>query len=189
MYGTWETNRVIAFELVRNLALALACVFVITLVLLVDIKLCLLVLLTVLLTLADVFGVLYFMGVKIDTDSCICVMTVVGLCVDYSAHIAHSFSVAEGLNSQDRTSTTLVTIGPAILKRWNHHLPCPHLYWLLYILCIWSHIQGKNVLFLFGKDNKDNYIFFYRFFHFQLPLDSFMDWSCYQFCSSFSVIA
>jgi Niemann-Pick C1 protein len=114
MYGTWETNRVIAFELVRNLALALACVFVITLVLLVDIKLCLL--LTVLLTLADVFGVLYFMGVKIDTDSCICVMTVVGLCVDYSAQIAHSFSVAEGLNSQDRMSTTLVTIGPAILK-------------------------------------------------------------------------
>jgi Niemann-Pick C1 protein len=116
MYGTWETNRVIAYELVRNLALAMTCVFVIILIMLLNIKLCFLVLLTVLLTLADIFGILYFMGLKIDTVSSMGVITVVGLCVDYSAHITHSFNVSEGSNSQERTHSTLVTIGPAILN-------------------------------------------------------------------------
>jgi Niemann-Pick C1 protein len=116
IYGSWETNRVITFELLRNLALAMACVFVITLIMLVNIKLCLLVLLTVVLTLVDIFGILYFLGVKINTISSIGLIIVVGLCVDYASHIAHSFSVAEGSSSQERISVTLVSIGPAILN-------------------------------------------------------------------------
>jgi Niemann-Pick C1 protein len=116
IYGSWETSRVITFELLRNLTLAMVCVFVITLIMLVNIKLCLLVLLTVLLTLVDIFGILYFIGVKIDTVSSVSMIIVVGLCVDYASHIAHSFSVAEGSTSQERTSAALLSIGPAILN-------------------------------------------------------------------------
>jgi multidrug efflux pump subunit AcrB len=58
---------VIAFELVRNLAMAMACVFLITLLLLVNLKLCLLVLLTVNLSLVDVVGVIYFMVMLCNT--------------------------------------------------------------------------------------------------------------------------
>jgi Niemann-Pick C1 protein len=100
----------------RNLAVAMACVFVITLIMLVNIKLCLLVLLIVVLTLVDIFGILYFMGVKINTISSMCLIIVVGLCEDYASHVAHSFSVAEGSSSLERTSATLVSIGPAILN-------------------------------------------------------------------------
>jgi Niemann-Pick C1 protein len=112
----WETNKTIIFELIRNLALAMACVFAIMLILIVNIKLCLLVFLTVLLTLVDIFGILYFMGVKIDSVSSVSMIVIVGLCVDYSSHIAFSFTVAEGSTSQERTSATLTSIGPAILN-------------------------------------------------------------------------
>jgi Niemann-Pick C1 protein len=109
-------DKVIAVELARNLALAMVCVFFITLVLLVNIKLCLLVLLTVVLTLVDIMGLIYFWGLTIDTIVCMGVVLVVGLCVDYSAHIAHSFSVAEGTTNQERATFALVAIGPAIFN-------------------------------------------------------------------------
>ena len=43
IYSAWETDEVIVFELWRNLALAMVCVFVITLILLADFKICLMV--------------------------------------------------------------------------------------------------------------------------------------------------
>ena len=41
-------------------------------------------------------GVLYFWGLTIDPLVCMGVIVVVGLCVDYSVHIAHAFHAAEG---------------------------------------------------------------------------------------------
>jgi Niemann-Pick C1 protein len=116
MYSAWDTNKVIAVELVRNLALALGCVFIIILILLVNIKLCFMVLITVVLTLVDVLGMIYFWGLSIDTIVCMSVVLVVGLCVDYSAHIILSFCMAKGTTSLERASTALITIGPAILN-------------------------------------------------------------------------
>eukprot|EP00094_Tigriopus_californicus_P008124 TCALIF_07820-PA protein Name:"Protein of unknown function" AED:0.21 eAED:0.21 QI:2513/0.92/0.92/0.92/0.76/0.85/14/0/199 len=51
VYAAWETDEVISFELWRNLALAMVCVFIITLVLLANVKICLMVLSCVCLTL------------------------------------------------------------------------------------------------------------------------------------------
>lgn len=39
---------------------------------------------------------LHFWEITIDTISCINIVLAVGLCVDYSAHIAHAFIVAQG---------------------------------------------------------------------------------------------
>ena len=41
-------------------------------------------------------GFLHFWSVTIDTIACINIVLAIGLCVDYSAHIAHAFIVAEG---------------------------------------------------------------------------------------------
>ena len=71
-------------------------VTVITLLLLSSVKLCVFVLACVTLTLVDVVGFIYFWGLTIDAISCVSVVLVVGLCVDYSAHIAHAFLVAKG---------------------------------------------------------------------------------------------
>ena len=55
------------------------------------------------------------MGVTIDSISCICIVLSIGLCVDYSAHIAHTFGAAVG-NSKECTHAALTDIGPAVLN-------------------------------------------------------------------------
>jgi hypothetical protein len=40
VYAAWETDEVIGFELWRNLGLGIACVFVITIILLADLRIC-----------------------------------------------------------------------------------------------------------------------------------------------------
>ena len=102
MYISWETEDVISNELGRNLALAMAVIFVITLIMLVDLRLCLMVLVTVAFTMVDVIGMVYFWGLTIDTITCMAFIVIVGLCVDYSAHIAHAFRVAKGPTGSDR---------------------------------------------------------------------------------------
>ena len=43
-------------------------------------------------------GMLHFWGITVDTLSCINIVLAIGLCVDYSAHIAHAFIVSKGKN-------------------------------------------------------------------------------------------
>merc|ERR1719403_75274 len=91
----------------------MACVAVITLLLLANISICLMVLVCVVLTLVDLVGFLHFWGITIDTLSCVNIVLVVGLCIDYSAHIAHAFIVSTGTRNE-RAKNALVTMGPAI---------------------------------------------------------------------------
>merc|ERR1712130_379716 len=65
------------------------------------------------LTLVDVVGTLHFWDVTIDVISCVNIILATGLCVDYSVHLAHSFSVAPGTIFQ-KTKKALVDLGPAI---------------------------------------------------------------------------
>ena len=60
-----------------------------------DFVICLMVLACVVLTLVDLVGFLHFWDITIDTLSCVNIVLAVGLCVDYSAHIAHSFMVTQ----------------------------------------------------------------------------------------------
>ena len=61
-----------------------------------DIRICLMVLLCVAFTLTDVVGLIHFWGLTIDTISCVSVVLVVGLCVDYAAHLGHAFIISRG---------------------------------------------------------------------------------------------
>jgi Niemann-Pick C1 protein len=105
VYTAWETDEIIGFELMRNIGLALACVFLITLILLANFPICLLVLNNVAITLADIVGFLYFWGITIDIVSCINIVLAIGLCVDYSVHIGHAYLVAKGKIQQIKNST------------------------------------------------------------------------------------
>ena len=60
-------------------------------------------------------GIAYFWGLTIDPLVCMGTVLVVGLCVDYSVHIAHAFADASG-TSGERASEALITIGPAIFN-------------------------------------------------------------------------
>ncbi len=105
IYSPWITNETIGHELFRNLGLAMLCVVVISVVMLADFKLCAMVLTCVVLTVVDVTGMAHFWGQSIDTVSAVCVVLVVGFCVDYSAHIAHAFIVSEGKKKNGKPKT------------------------------------------------------------------------------------
>ena len=114
-YASWETDEVIELEFWRNMGLSLLCVFITTLILIQNVPACVIVLVCVLLTLVNVGGFIHFWGLTIDTVSCINLVIAVGLCVDYSAHIAHNFMEQTG--SPDlRTVQTMRDIGPAVLN-------------------------------------------------------------------------
>ncbi|KAK3894018.1 hypothetical protein Pcinc_002205 [Petrolisthes cinctipes] len=114
-YGSWETNKVIEEELWRNLGVALAVVAAATLVLLASVTAAAMVVACVLLTLIDVAALMAWWDLTIDTVSCIDLVLAVGLCVDYAAHVAHTFLTHTGSRS-DRAAATVSTIGPPVLS-------------------------------------------------------------------------
>lgn len=114
-YLTYETNKVLQVELYRNLALAGACVFFVTLVLIANVLTSLIVFTCVIFTLVDVAGTMYFWGVTIDTASSILLTLCVGLAVDYSAHIGHTFMTVSG-DKNERPVMALKEIGPAVFN-------------------------------------------------------------------------
>jgi len=66
-------------------------------------------------TLIDIVGFLYLWNVHIDIVSCINIVISVGLCVDYSVHIGHSYIVAHG-SRLEKTLRSIETIGPAVFN-------------------------------------------------------------------------
>ncbi|TRY61923.1 hypothetical protein TCAL_16258 [Tigriopus californicus] len=57
----------------------------------------------------------FLAGLTIDTVSCTILIISIGLCVDFSAHIAHAFLHAQGTRNQ-RIQESLTNIGPAVLN-------------------------------------------------------------------------
>jgi predicted RND superfamily exporter protein len=98
-YAVWETDEVIARELYRNIGLAILCIFIVTLLLFGSLYYAFIVLFMVVLSILDVAGVMHFWGLTIDTISSVTLIIAMGLCVDYSVHVAHWF-VGETGNSR-----------------------------------------------------------------------------------------
>ena len=96
VYGSWETDIIIGGELGRNILLSMACVVVVTLLLLCNLTVCLTVVTMVAMTLTNVVGYLHYWDSTIDIMSSIAVVLSIGLSVDYSVHIGHAYLVAEG---------------------------------------------------------------------------------------------
>jgi len=115
IYLAWETDTIIGRELWRNLGLGVACIFLITFILLANIQVSLMVMMMVGVTLIDIVGFLYLWNVHIDIVSCINIVISVGLCVDYSVHIGHAYIVAHG-NRLEKTLRSIETIGPAVFN-------------------------------------------------------------------------
>lgn len=114
-YLQWQTNKVIKNELFRNLGLAAACVFVVTLVLIANLWTSLLVFSCVIMTLVDVAGIMHLWGLSINIVSFINLVIAIGLAVDYSAHIGHCFMTFVG-DRNERVKATLVEMGNPVFS-------------------------------------------------------------------------
>ena len=115
IYLSWETDMIIDYELWRNVGLGLCCIFVITFLFLANFQVSFMVMMMVTITLVDIVGYLYFWDITIDIVSCINIVISVGLCVDYSVHIGHSFVISSG-SRLERTISSLEKIGPAVFN-------------------------------------------------------------------------
>ena len=131
-YTMWIMIDIITEELVRNISLALLVIFICTFILVMEFATSLLVLLTVGLTIVDTAGFLQFWGLFLDQDFAIFLTISIGLCVDYSAHVAHCFMVTQVRlwideskednamvmqgSRDERMVKTLTHIGPAVFN-------------------------------------------------------------------------
>ena len=55
-------------------------------------------------------------GITLDTSAAVLLSVALGLAVDYSAHIAHSFVATAGKSKDERIKKTIIEMGPAV---WN----------------------------------------------------------------------
>ena len=115
VYGPWETEEIISFELWRNVGLAIVAIFITTLLLLGNLQICMYVMCIVVITLTDIIGYLHFWDITIDIISCINIVLAIGLCVDYSVHIGLSYMVAKG-SRRDKAMKAVTAIGPAVFN-------------------------------------------------------------------------
>ena len=76
-YNDAVTIEIITTELLRNIILAIVCIFIITLLLLTDILGSLMVLFCVIFTIVDVAGFMHFWGLTIDTVSALLLTVIV----------------------------------------------------------------------------------------------------------------
>jgi len=114
MYLYYEQYAIIVQEALLNLGLALAAVFVITMLILANFGASVLVMLCVVLVDVDILGLMYLWGLSIDSVAIINLVLAIGLAVDYSVHVAHAFVQTPG-TKQERVDKALEEMGTAVI--------------------------------------------------------------------------
>jgi Niemann-Pick C1 protein len=107
-YVNFVTMETITSELLRNILLALLCVFLATLLLMAHLFVSLMVVLNVAMTLVNVAGCMWFWGLSIETAAAILLTISLGLAVDYSAHVAHAFMSTPGESRNERMRRVII---------------------------------------------------------------------------------
>jgi len=116
MYIQWEANRIISDELIRNLSLTFATIAVVSLLLIINLQVCLMVFISVVFSVTNVCGYAHFLGLTIEIVTSICLILSVGLALDYAAHVGVIFSCMKTGTRQEKMQKTLGQIGPAVFN-------------------------------------------------------------------------
>ena len=90
-YANWVTDKVIQRELYQNIGSSMIAIFITVLIFLGSFRGACFVIFCVFATIVEVAGFMYFWGLTIDVITCNTLVISIGLCVDFSAHIAHGF--------------------------------------------------------------------------------------------------
>ncbi|KAG7374017.1 Patched family protein [Nitzschia inconspicua] len=114
-FTTIEGFKVIQTELYRNVGLAVVAVGVIVFVTVASPVTALLITLNVAFCLLEILGFMWALGFAIDSVTVINLVLAVGLSVDYSAHVGHSFMVKGGDSKDRRVLEALADMGAAVL--------------------------------------------------------------------------
>jgi Niemann-Pick C1 protein len=81
IFGNWITDEIIDEEIFRNISLALIGVFFCTVIMIVNLQVCVMIFLCVLMSLVSVGGFMQLWGLTLDLVTCISLQLSVGLCI------------------------------------------------------------------------------------------------------------
>uniref|UniRef100_A0A7S1FIA0 SSD domain-containing protein n=1 Tax=Noctiluca scintillans TaxID=2966 RepID=A0A7S1FIA0_NOCSC len=153
----WYEFGVIKRELFQSLGLCLLAIFIITLTMIAHPVTSLCVFLSITFTIVDIVGIMRMAGYKIDSVLTVWLVIAVGLAVDYSAHIGHSFMKHDGTR-QERLCKVLGEIGTAVMHggitTFLSVLPLAfsqsYVFFLLFLTCFLTVLLGlfHGVFFL-----------------------------------------
>lgn len=107
MYIQWEANDIISDELIRNISLTFATIAIVSLILIIDLRVCGLVFLSVVFSVTNVCGYAYFMGLTIEIVTSIQLILSVGLALDYAAHVGVIFACLKQGTREEKMKLTL----------------------------------------------------------------------------------
>jgi Niemann-Pick C1 protein len=97
----WDQLASFGKETIINLSSAFAGVFLIILIMTGEILVTVYVMMSIILVDINLFALIAFWDMTVNAVSVVCLVLALGLAVDYSAHIAHSYLIAESKIKQD----------------------------------------------------------------------------------------
>ena len=111
----WDQFRIIVPECIQNLGLALTAIVVVATLMLINLGAVLIMGVVVASIFVWLLASLPFWGLDLDSISYVNLVMAVGLVVDYSLHLIHSFGLQEhSLTRKEKTLRALRAIGPAV---------------------------------------------------------------------------
>ena len=111
-----EGFKTIQKELFLNVGLAILAVGIIVFLTIGNVSTSLLITINVAMCIIEILGFMHALGIVIDSVSVINMVLAVGLSVDYSAHIGHSFMTKRGDDKNARATEALADMGQAVLS-------------------------------------------------------------------------
>ena len=114
-YKFSETDRIIFRELIFNLGFALLGIAIIGFILLIHPVAVAIMLLCIVLVDLGLFAEMWVLDIRLNTVSVVNLVMAVGLAVDYSMHILHTFLRTRGGGRQERVHGAMLEIGAAVL--------------------------------------------------------------------------
>ncbi|CAF3476664.1 unnamed protein product [Rotaria socialis] len=116
-YVFYDQYLTIWHNLIMNLSLSFAAVFVVTCVLLgFDFHTSFLILLCVFMIIIDMFGVMFLWKIELNAISVVNIVMSVGIAVEFIAHIARYFAVSQGEDRLLRARTALSEMGSSVFS-------------------------------------------------------------------------
>ena len=110
----YEQFVVILRDTIRNLAVSGSAVLIVTLPYLIHPGVALLVFLGFVSLVFELLAIMYLWNVSLNSISMIVIVMAIGFSVDYSAHIAHAFTVSTAETPEDRVIEALRTMGASV---------------------------------------------------------------------------
>ena len=72
----------------------------------------------------ELFGLMYIWNVSLNSISMIIIVMAIGFAVDYSAHVAHAFTISKLDTPEKQVIDALKTMGTSVFMGGKNHLPC-----------------------------------------------------------------